>query len=76
MIPKEAVKDQTKYILYLTWAFGPSAKGGGGRGGGGIMTAHNNFLVYALLIRKFSTTRELDVFYILVTKICDLTIIT
>ena len=41
------------------------------------MTApHQNFAVIALIIMKFGTGIKLDVFYTMVTKICDITTIT
>ena len=59
----------------LTWAFfQPSVMGGGG--GGGMMVPHHNFVVIAPMIMKFGTDIKLDVFYTMVTKNCDVTIIT
>ena len=37
---------------------------------------HHNFVVIAPMITKFDTGVKLDVFYTMVTKICDVTAIT
>ena len=44
-------------------------------GGGGAMRAPYNNFVIAPMILKFGTGVKLDVFYTVVTKICDMTII-
>ena len=53
--------------------FEPSVIGGGG---GGMRAPHHNFVVIAPMIMKFGTGVKLDVFYTMVTKICDVTTIT
>ena len=45
------------------------------RGGGGGKGDHN-FVVIAPMIMKFATGIKLDVFYIIVTKNCDVITIT
>ena len=45
-------------------------------GGGGHEGPHHNFVVIAPMITKFCTDIKLDVFYTMVTKICDVTTIT
>ena len=37
---------------------------------------HHNFVAIASMIMKFGTGVKLDVFYTMVTKICDVTTIT
>ena len=49
---------------------------GGGGGGGGHEGLHHNFAFIAPMIIKFGTGVKLDVFYTVVTKICDVTTIT
>ena len=44
--------------------------------GGGHKGPHHNFVVVAPMIMKFGTGIKLDVFYIMVTKNCDVTSIT
>ena len=46
---------------------------GGGRGHEG---PHYNFVVIAPMITRFGKGIKLDVFYTMVTKICDVTTIT
>ena len=46
--------------------FEPSVIGGG----------HHNFVVIAPMIMKLGTGIKLDVFYTMVTKVCDVTTIT
>ena len=55
--------------------FEPSALGGGGHYAP-PPPHHQNFAVIGLMIMKFGTIMELDVFYTMVTKNCDVTIIT
>ena len=52
--------------------FKPSVMGGGG----GHEGPHHNFVVVAPIIMKFGTGTKLDVFYTMVTKNGDVTIIT
>ena len=55
--------------LFDIWAFlnHQSLAGGGG---------HHNFVVIAPMIMKLGTGIKLDVFYTMVTKVCDVTTIT
>ena len=53
--------------------FEPSVMGGGG---GGHEAPYHNFVIIAPMIIKFGTGIKLDVFYTMVTKICDVTTIT
>ena len=48
----------------------PSVIGGGG-GGGGMRAPHHNFVVIAPMIMKYGTGIKLDVFYTIVTNVCD-----
>ena len=45
-------------------------------GGGGASDRSNNFVVIPPIIMKFGTGVKFDVFYTMVTKICDVTTIT
>ena len=45
-------------------------------GGGGHEGPYHNFVAIALIIMKFDTGIKLDVFYTMVTKVCDVTTIT
>ena len=49
--------------------FEPSVGGGGGGG-------HHNFVVTVPMIMIFGTGIKLDVFYTMLTKVCDVTTIT
>ena len=45
-------------------------------GGGGMRAPHHNFVVIAPMVMKFDTGVKLDLFYIKVTKNCDVATIT
>ena len=71
------VNDEKSYVLepltlFDMGFFETSVMGGGG----GMRAPHHDFVVIAPIIMKFGTGIELDVFYTMATKTCDVTTIT